>query len=447
MIIETINTVIGSAVPIFLIFFGIFFTFRLKLFWLRHPIIMIRAMTRKRDKSEISPFRAVTMALAGTLGVGNIVGVSGAIAIGGFGAVFWMWISALFAMLLKYAEIVLAVSHRRVGKVNYGGAVYYIRDILSKHDRLGAIIAGVFALLMLLDGFATGSTLQINAAARSAESVCGIPGVAVGAFAAILTVAVVLTGTQGVSKVTELLIPLLSLAYILMSVAVLVLRADAVVPAFGSIFRKAFLPDSAAGGVLGFLTSRALRFGSMRGLLSNEAGCGTAPTAHAAAETDSPVEQGFWGIFEVFVDTILLCTLTALVIIINYDSVSHLASDGIMMAIQAYSATLGEWSEYLLAGSVSVFGIATVLCWAHYGRETVEYLFGRRSKLAEYVFLLTYAIVTVIGSTVAPDSVWGLADFALGSMTLINLTVLFLARREITAQSEKYFNKNARRRR
>ncbi len=441
--IETINSYIGSAVPVFLIFFGIFFALKLRLFWLRHPIIMIRAMTRKRDKSSISPFRAVTMALAGTLGVGNIVGVAGAIALGGVGAVFWMWVSALFAMVLKYAEIVLAVSHRRVGKVNYGGAVYYIRDILSKHDRIGAVTAVAFAVLMLLDAFTTGSTLQINAAARSAESVCGIPDIAVGIFAAVLTVTVTLTGAEGVSKLTEVLIPLLSLAYILMSVAVLILRADAVAPAFSSIFREAFRPLSTAGGVIGFFTSRAVRFGSMRGLLSNEAGCGTAPTAHAAAETDSPVEQGFWGIFEVFVDTILLCTLTALVIIINYDSVSHLGSDGIVMAIRAYSATLGAWSEYLLAGSVSVFGIATVMCWAHYGRETVDYLFGHR-RLPSFVFLIIYALVTVIGSTVAPNSVWGLADLALGSLTLINLTVLFLGRREIKAQTEKYFKKKCR---
>ncbi len=446
MIIETINSAIGSAVPFFLIFFGIFFAFKLRLFWLRHPLTMIRAMTAKRDKNSISPFRAVTMALAGTLGVGNIVGVAGAIAVGGFGAVFWMWVSALFAMVLKYAEIVLAVSHRRVGRVNYGGAVYYIRDLLSSHDRLGAVVAGVFSVLMLLDGFTTGSTLQINAAARSAQSVCGIPTVSVGIFAAVLTVAVVLTGAQGVSKLTEILIPLLSLAYILMSLAVLILRSDSVIPAFSSIFCDAFRPASAAGGVLGFLSSRAVRFGSMRGLLSNEAGCGTAPTAHAAAETDSPVEQGFWGIFEVFVDTIVLCTLTALVIIINYDSVSQLGNDGIMMAIRAYSATLGEWSEYVLAGSVSVFGIATVLCWAHYGRETVNYLFGNK-KLAAYLYLIVYAVVTVIGATVAPDSVWGLADLALGSMTLINLGVLFLGRREISVQTKKYFDKNAHRRR
>ncbi len=446
MIIETINSVIGACVPAFLMVFGIFFAARLRFFWLRHPLIMIRAMTRKRDKNSISPFRAVTMALAGTLGVGNIVGVAGAIAVGGFGAVFWMWISALFAMVLKYAEIVLAVSHRRVGGVNYGGAVYYIRDLLSKHDRLGAVAAGVFAILMLLDGFTTGSTLQINAAARSAESVCGIPGVAVGIFAAVLTVTVVLSGAQGVSRLTEILIPLLSLAYILMSVAVLVLRSDAVIPAFSSIFKEAFKPTSAAGGILGFLTSRAVRYGSMRGLLSNEAGCGTAPTAHAAADTESSVEQGFWGIFEVFVDTILLCTLTALVIIINYDSVSHLGSDGIMMAIRAYSATLGSWSEYLLAGSVSVFGIATVICWAHYGRETVDYLFGRKN-LPGLAFLIIYAIVTVVGSTAAPDTVWGLADLALGSMTMINLCVLFLGRREIAAQTIKYFDKNAHRRR
>lgn len=443
---EGLNLLIGILLPIFLILTGGIFAFKLRFFWIRHPLIMIRAMIKKRDKSAVSPFRAVTMALAGTLGVGNIVGVAGAIALGGFGAIFWMWVSALFAMVLKYAEIVLAVSHRRVGKVNYGGAVYYIRDLFSKHDRLGKAVAAIFAALMLLNGFTTGSTVQINAAARSAESVCGIPAVAVGAFAAIVTVSVVLTGATGVSRVTEILIPFLSLAYIIMSLAVLSLRADAVLPALSSIFSEAFRSTSAVGGIFGFLTSRALRFGSMRGLLSNEAGCGTAPTAHAAADTQSPVEQGFWGIFEVFVDTVLLCTLTALVIIVNYDDVKALGSDGIMMAIRAYSATLGAWSEYVLAGSVSVFGIATVICWAHYGRETVDYLF-RRKRSFGLVFLFTYAFVTVVGSTVSPNSIWGLADLSLGGMTLINLAVLLYARKELTWQTEEYFLEKAHRKR
>ena len=443
---EVLNSAIGFLLPIFLITAGLLFAFKLRFFWIRHPLIMIRSMLQKRDKDSVSPFRAVTMALAGTLGVGNIVGVAGAIALGGFGAIFWMWVSALFAMVLKYAEIVLAVSHRRVGKVNYGGAVYYIRDLLSKHDVLGKAVAAVFALLMLLNGFSTGSSLQINAAARSAESVCGIPAVAVGLFAAIVTVAVVLTGATGVSRLTEILIPILSLSYVVMSLAVLTLRADAVLPALSSIFNDALHPTSAAGGVVGFLTSRALRFGSMRGLLSNEAGCGTAPTAHAAADTQSPVEQGFWGIFEVFVDTILLCSLTALVIIVNYDNVSAIASDGIMMAIRAYSTTLGRWSEYFLAGSVSVFGIATVICWAHYGRETVDYIFKRKRGFG-IVFLFVYAIVTVIGSTVTPDAVWGVADLSLGGMTLINLAILWGARKELTQQTKQYFCKKAHRKR
>lgn len=444
MIIEKLNQLIGICLPVVLISAGFYFCIRLRFFWLLHPVKMIKSMFGKHISSGISPFRAVTVALAGTLGVGNIVGVAGAIAFGGFGAVFWMWISAIFAMILKYAEIALAVSHRRSRKDGsfYGGAVHYIRDFFAGKslDRFGAVTAFLFSLLLLLDSFTTGCIVQINAAARSAQDVCGIPTVVVGIVAAVITVSVVITGAKSVSKLTNWLIPSLSIAYILLSLAVIIIRLEDLPDAFSQIFKDAFNISSATGGLMGFLSSRALRFGTMRGLLSNEAGCGTAPIAHAAAESKSPAEQGFWGIFEVFVDTILLCTLTALVIILNYESVSDLGNDGILMAISAYSATLGKWSEYLLAGSISVFGIATVLCWAHYGIECIQYLFKRHKRAASFIYLIIYAGVTVFGASILPNSVWGASDLAIGGLTLINITILLLMRKEVKKLTDDFFD-------
>lgn len=441
--IEGLNKIIGITLPILLISAGFYFCIKLRFFWLFRPIKIIKSMFGKHSSSGISPFRAVTVALAGTLGVGNIVGVAGAIAFGGFGAIFWMWVSAIFAMTLKYAEITLAVSHRRSKKDGtfYGGAVFYIRDFFAGKglDRLGSAAALLFSLLLLLDSFTTGCIIQINAAARSAQDVCGIPTVVVGIVAALVTLSVVITGAKSVSNLTNWLIPTLSIAYILLSLAVIIIKSDTVPTAFALIFKDALNPQSAVGGLLGFLSSRALRFGTMRGLLSNEAGCGTAPTAHASAEAKSPAEQGFWGIFEVFVDTILLCTLTALVIILNYDSVAHLGGDGIIMAIHAYSSTLGKWSEYLLSGSISVFGIATVLCWAHYGSECMQYLFKRHKRSASFIYLIIYAGITVFGSCISPSSVWGISDLAIGGLTLINIAVLFLMRHEITKLTDNFF--------
>ncbi len=441
-IIEAINRFLGILVPICLFSVGIYYCIKLRLFWLFHPVKILSSMLKKDTVKGISPFRAVTMALAGTLGVGNIVGVAGAIALGGFGAIFWMWVSALVAMVLKYAEILLSVSHRRTDKKGfYGGAFYYIRDLFSRigADKSGAVLASLFAIFMIIDSFTTGNMVQINAAASSASSVFGISPFFVGISVALITFLVAVTGARGVSKLTEWLIPILSLGYIVISIWVILLNASEIPTAFGQIFSSAFDFDSAVGGFFGFLTSRALRFGTMRGLLSNEAGCGSSPTAHASADAKSPAEQGFWGIFEVFVDTVILCTLTALVIIINYDAVRHLSSNGIMMAIRAYSVTLGVFAEYFLSLSVTVFGFATIICRAHYGRETVGCLFGRKKRFPIFLFLILYCSVTVLGAVISPESVLSAADLSIGAMTLINIFVLFLYRKEIVFETKNFF--------
>lgn len=441
---EFINTNIISVItPILLLLSGLFFSFKLGFFYVRHPVKIIRSMLTPSKKDGISPFRAVTLALAGTLGVGNIAGVASSIAIGGFGSVFWMWISALVAMVLKYAEIVLAIAHRRVQDGEYrGGASYYIYDLFASKGKkiFGKALGAIFALLCIVNAITMGGIIQANAVSTSLEGVMNIPTWAVGAAVALLCVIVISGNARWVSAFSEKTVPLMTVGYILLSVAVLAARYQLIDDALAAIFKDAFSLNSAAGGILGFLVSRGLKAGCMRGLMSNEAGCGTAPTAHAAAETDSPAKQGFWGIFEVFVDTILLCTLTALVIIVAIlggGEVMSFADNPMMMAIKSYSSVLGAWSEYYMTVSVFLFAFATIVCWAHYGKESVIYLTKRKPPVAIYVVL--YSLFVFVGALTAPESAWLAADLALGIMTIINLIVLFLMSGEVKRETDRFF--------
>lgn len=416
----------GGLVPAVLMLCGVFFLVYLKGYPFRAPRMMGRALTEKRV-GGVSPFRALMQALAGTLGVGNIVGVANAIAIGGAGAIFWMWVSACLAMILKYAEILLAVCHRRKGKNGFfGGAVYYVLDVAS--GRAGRIVAAVFAALMILNALSMGCMLQVSAVSEALREVVGVPPFLCGLGLLLLALPLLGKGSRGVSALTEYLVPIMTGGYVILSVAVLFLCRDGLGAVLTAIMRDAFLPDSAVGGVLGFLTCRALRVGTMRGLLSNEAGCGTAPTAHAEANAQDAPSQGVWGIVEVFVDTILLCTMTAFVLLL-----SGATEGGVMATVRAYSSVLGGASAYFLASAVLCFGFATLICWGAYGLESVRFFSARPVWKWGYVALFGACILT--GACCAPALVWDVADFAIGAMTLINLSVLYASRREIRAQT------------
>ena len=434
-----IRLLTGGAIPPLLLLVGGFFLLYLRGAPLRFPRRMLRAMTHKSSPDGVSPFRAVTLALAGTLGVGNIVGVANALRVGGAGALFWMWVSALLAMVLKYAEILLAVSHRRTAPdgTHTGSAVCYIRDRFP--SRAGTALVAVFGGLTVLDALSMGCVIQVNAVSSALHGTLGLPLPAAGALLLVLSVPVILRPPRAVSALTEYLVPIMSLGYLVLSLAVLILRREAVAPALASVFREAFHPQSAAGGFLGFLTCRALRVGTMRGLLSNEAGCGTAPTAHACAATDSPASQGVWGIFEVFADTILLCTVTALVILVSFPSVKCWGDNAVMMTISAYTGVLGSWAKWFFCAAVFCFGYATVICWAGYGREAIRTLTRRKLPLALY--LVAFAVCIPLGAVLAPAATWTAADFAIASMTTINLFVLLACRKEIRTETEMVFGK------
>lgn len=429
----------GGAVPMMLMACGIFFTFYLRGLPMRRPDRMWQALHTPSSGTGESPFHALMLALAGTLGVGNIVGVANAIWVGGAGAVFWMWVSSLLAMVLKYAEILLAVKHRREKRRGgfFGGAIYYIRDHFDSKGmlRTGAVLSALFALLMILNALSMGCVIQVRAVSSAMEGVWGIPGWVSGGVLLLLTLPVMLRGSRRVGGLTEILVPVMTAGYLILTGAVLILRWDGVGEAFGMIFRDALSPASMGGGLLGFLTSRAVRTGTMRGLLSNEAGCGTAPTAHACANAASPWMQGVWGIVEVFVDTVLLCTATALVILVSYPQVEMLGEDGVMMVLRAYSSVLGEWSSWFLSGAILCFAYGTVLCWGHYGAESLGALTSK--KRWRICYGAAFGGCVVLGALVAPSCVWAVADFALTGLTTVNLILLLLMRREIRVETDK----------
>ncbi len=438
---EFCNTyLLGVAVPLMLLVTGMYFAVRLRGFPLAHPRRFLRAVFRPHRRDGISPMRALSMALAGTLGVGNLIGVSAAIAIGGAGAIFWMWVSATLAMLLKYAETVLALRHRRMhGGVMRGGAMYYIEDAFcGQRAGIGRLLALIFAVLCLTDALSMGCVVQVNAMASAFEGSFAFPAWLMGMLIAVLVLVVGAGGAKAVSGATERLVPLMTIGFVIVSLAAIALRADEVPTLFVRICREAFALESTAGGVTGFLFSRALRMGTMRGLLSNEAGCGTSPMAHATATGADPAEQGCLGILEVFIDTHVLCTMTALVVLLAGDAVTGLENAPMQMTLRAYESLLGRGAGMFLCVAVLCFGLATVFCWSHYAREACVYLVGQRSayaRAASRLCLWVYCLFCVVGACVAPTQIWMVADFSIGCMTLINIGVLCRMHREVEESS------------
>ena len=429
----------GGGVLFCLILCGGFFTLYLR----GRPIVCPRKMARilgEEQPNGASPAKATFLALAGTLGVGNLVGVANAISLGGAGAVFWMWISALFAMVLKYAEILLAVRYRRAGKNGYfGGAAYYMKDYWQsrKKMRMAAILPCIFSVFLILNSLSMGCVIQVGAIVSSASSVYHLPPFACAMLLLLLVIPLAAKGTKEISVLTSYLVPIMSLGLLLLSLLLLLLRKEVLGEVIRTIFRDAFSGESFAGGLFGFFTSRALRVGTMRGLLSNEAGCGTSPTAHATSPTDHPAKQGVWGIFEVFVDTLLLCTMTALTILSSGVDLS--TSDGMALTTAAYTSVLGPWASCFLAGAVFAFGYATLLCWANYGLESVRFFSNKKGW--KHAYLSLFACSILLGATPLAGRIWGVSDFIIAVLTLLNLATLFLLRREIREETLSVFGR------
>lgn len=401
---EKINSLFGGVLlPVLLLSAGAFLSLRFGLFWMLHPLRTLRAMGKRG-------LRSLCLALAGTLGVGNITGVALAIAFGGAGAVFWMWISALAAMALKYAEVALALQ-TRTGKG--AGAMYYLP--VAYPGKTGRCLGGLYALLCLGTALTMGSMVQSSAAASAMTGMFRTPPLLCGVVMAVLCFAVVLGGAKWIGNVTSVLIPLLTLVYIFVSMWIILRNAAALPEVFARIIRGALSPAAMAGGAFG----AAVRHGIARGVLSNEAGCGTSAMAHATAE-NTPAAQGIAGIAEVFVDTILLCTMTALVILLCFDPVP--AEDGMTLALSAYGQTLGQFAGLFVGCSVVLFAFATVLCWAYYGLNSLAFFTARRG--AQVVFLLLFCLSMAAGAAFTPTVVFGLCDLFLALLCFLNVPAL-----------------------
>ena len=415
-VLEWINVyVFGVSLPLLLFFAGLLYAVRLRFFPFLHPVRTLRLALRGGK----SAFHGLTMALSGTLGVGNIAGVALAIAYGGAGAVFWMWVSALVSTFLKYAEIVLALRYRERGKDGLtGGAMYYMRR--AAEGRLGRAGAFGFALLCVSTAFCLGSLVQSAAAAESLADSFRVSPVACGLLLLCLTAPVVCGGARRIASFTAKLIPLLSALYILLSLWAILSHASGMGGVMRRIFEDALRVESGGAGVFAFFSSRALRYGVSRGLLSHEAGAGTAPMAHATAE-NTPVAQGILGILEVLIDTFVFCTLTAFVLLLAFPAGIPLLG-GMALMNQSFLSLTGPVAPPLLSVSVFLFAYATVISWCYYGKCAVTYLSSRRAIRGGY--LLIYLAALPAGALLSDGIVWRLTDTALSALTMLH--ALFL---------------------
>jgi len=445
------NFIWGVPAMICIIGVGLLLTIKTKFLQIRKfPYAMKETLGRvfkKQDASDgsMTPFQAVCTALAATVGTGNIAGVAGAIAIGGPGAVFWMWISAALGMCTKFSEVTLAVHFRETNARGelIGGPMYYIKNGLGKNWRW---LAALFSLFGVLTVFGTGNATQVNTittAINSAllnyhlinEDAVSTSNLIIGIIIAILVATVLLGGVKRIGRVTEKLVPFMALIYIVLSLGVILLNLNRVPSVFASIVEGAFSPASVTGGVVGsFFLS--MKKGVSRGIFSNEAGLGTGSIAHACADTKKPVKQGFFGIFEVFTDTIVICTLTALVILCSGTPVGYGEAAGAELTISGFTSTYGNWVSIFTAIALCCFAFSTIIGWGLYGARCIEYLLKEKSIKP---FMVAYSLVAIIGATADLGLMWSVAETFNGLMAIPNLIALFLLSGTVARLVKQYF--------
>lgn len=394
----------------------------------------------------ISPFQALCTALAATVGTGNIAGVAGALAIGGPGSIFWMWISAMLGMCTKFSEVTLAVHFREIDDQGtyVGGPMYYIKNGLGKNWKWLGVLFSLFGIGAV---FGTGNAAQVNTITASIDTaltsynVMGEKGIGtlnliIGIVLAVLIAFILIGGVQRIGAVTEKLVPFMAVFYILLGLGVIVINYRYVPGAIASIFEGAFNPKAVTGGVVGtvFLS---LQKGIARGIFSNEAGLGTGSMAHASADVNHPVKQGFFGIFEVFVDTIVICTMTALIIMCGRANVVYGQAAGAELTIQGFTNTYGAWVSIFTAVAMCCFAFSTILGWGLYGTRCSEFLFGGKARKP---FLIIYALVAILGATMDLGVIWEVAETFNGLMAIPNLIAVFLLSGTVVRLIKNYFS-------
>ena len=454
--IESINSVIndfiwGVPAMICIIGVGLYLSVRTRFLQIRKFGYAIQTtigrMFRKKEASDgaLTPFQAVCTALAATVGTGNIAGVAGAIAIGGPGAVFWMWISAILGMCTKFFEVTLAVHFRERNAEGdlVGGPMYYIKNGLGKNWRW---LAYLFAGFGVLTVFGTGNATQVNTITTAIDSALlnyhvistdtvPVMNWIIGIAITFLVGLILLGGVKRIGQVTERLVPFMAVLYIVLALGVVVFHFQNIPAVFASIFEGAFHPSAVTGGVIGsFFLS--MKKGVSRGIFSNEAGLGTGSIAHACADTRKPVKQGLFGIFEVFADTIVICTLTALVILCSGVSVPYGEAAGAELTITGFTATYGNWVSIFTAVAMCCFAFSTILGWGLYGARCIEFLFD--AKVIK-PFMVAYSLVAILGATVELGLLWSIAETFNGLMAIPNLIAVFLLSGTVVKMAKEYF--------
>lgn len=435
----------GLPLIILLVLTGIIVTIRNHLVQIRGFKHSFELISGRYDKpqfqGEITHFQALSAALSATIGTGNITGVATAIAIGGPGALFWMWVTAVFGMAVKFTSCTLAVMHRKIDKDGYvrGGPMYFIQMGMSPRLRF---LAYMFAGCAAFAAVGTGNMVQANSVA---DGIVGLVGqsetsvglyirVAIGLFIAVMVGLVIVGGIKRIGRVASRLVPFMCVIYVGSALVVLAFSYNMIIPAFEMIFRHAFNPISATGGFVGSTVWLTLQQGVARGVFSNESGLGSAPMAHAAAKVNEPVREGLVAMIGPFIDTLLICTMTGLVIMVSGQWNSGL--NGTPLTAESFETVLPAWGRKMVSLGLVLFAYSTIISWSYYGEKGIEYILGRRAVLPyKWIFL----IFLPIGASLKLSIVWGFADVANGLMALPNLVALLVLSGVVAAATRKYF--------
>ena len=454
---DAVNSVVwGAPVLILLIGIGLLLTIRTGGMQFRHfghamkntlGKVFDKSSDKKANAGEMTPFQAMTTALAGTVGTGSIAGVTAAIALGGPGALFWLWVAALIGMITKYGEVLLAVKYRERTEFGEwaGGPMYYIKNGLGSKWKW---LAGFFCIAAALAALGTGNAVQVGNITTSINTVIrafnpyftgeATANLIIGIVIAVLTAIVLFGGVQRLGAVTEKLVPAMAVVYVVACLAVVVVNFKNIPGVLGDIFAGAFSPAGATGGAVGSMML-ALSWGIKRGVFSNEAGLGTAPMAHANTSEKSPVKQGFYGVFEVFMASIIICTLTGLSLLCSGIHINYGIMGSTALNVQALGTVFGlKGGSIIIAVGISLFAFSTVLSWALYGGRCCEFLLGSK---AIRPYQIIYVLIVVVGATMELDLAWNIADTLNGLMIIPNLIGLFALSGVVVKETREYFAK------
>lgn len=440
---ETLNAIIkavsdivwGPPMLILLVGTGLYLSFKLKgmQFWALGHAFKLIFKKEENAKGDISNFAALTTALAATVGTGNIVGVATAISLGGPGAVFWMWVTGLVGMATKYSEAILAVKYREEGSNGYkGGPMYY----LAKGANM-PILATLFASFTILASFGIGNMTQANAVSNAISSQFEFSASYTGIILLVITAFVVLGGIKAIGKTTSFLIPFMIAIYLTTALVIIISNYEKIDDAFGMIFYYAFNPHAATGGFAGAAIAAAIRYGIARGVFSNESGLGSAPIAAAAAKTSDPVKQALISMTQTFIDTLIVCTMTALIILMAPVWTQGVSAGEV--TLKSFEYFLGSWGSMVVVFSTILFGYSTILGWSYYGEKAFEYLFGEGKIILYRVFFI---LIIYVGATAELKLVWNFSDIANALMAIPNLIGLLLLAKIVSSETDRYFKEN-----